>query len=577
VGRLAKTLRVSRHSISHMFMLPRGQCDARVQRGGGYVFTRMIRQHMVTRWACNRFRSLFLIGRSIGTRVPAMTSQRSWRTGAAALLAMLITSIAAPHLRAQGIPHDSTLGARPDTGAGMNMDMSTPMSMSPAPLGIAVQRTGSGTSWQPDATPMRASQSMIGGWDVMLHGVAFLQYDHQGSQRGANQLGSVNWGMIQAGHSLANGTLNLRGMISAEPFTVGGRGYPLLLQSGEAYRGQPLHDRQHPHDLFMEIAGLYDRALGKNLALSLYLAPVGEPAVGPVAFPHRASASNNPFAPLGHHWQDATHISFGVITTGIYTRTLKLEGSIFNGREPDDVRTNFDFKGRSLDSYAARLTVNPNANLSLSGSYAYLKSPEQLDPLESVHRIVASAMYSRSFRETGYWASTFVYGANRHAGESGITNSVLVESNLDLDNRNAIFGRAELVQKSSGDLVIEPEVVFAPTASTSVVQQPRLAATMDARQFNVGEISLGYVRELTRLYGGSVGIGITGAINIIPSSLEHVYGSRTPMGGAIFLRVRPGLMSGHKHTTAERASPMHGMHDTHDTGSADRNEEDGIR
>src|SRR6185437_9992593 len=223
-------------------------------------------------------------------------------------------------------------------------------------------------------------------WDVMLHGVAFLQYDDQGSKRGDRQLGSVNWGMLMAGHDLAGGRLGLRGMVSADPFTVGARGYPLLLQSGESYRGKPLFDRQHPHDLFMEIAALYDHAIGNNAAVSLYVAPVGEPAIGPVAFPHRPSAMNDPLAPIGHHWQDATHIAFGVLTAGLFTHSVKVEGSLFNGREPDENRTNFDYRGRSLDSYAGRVTWNPAGQWSVAGSYAYLKSPETTHPEESMHR-----------------------------------------------------------------------------------------------------------------------------------------------------------------------------------------------
>jgi hypothetical protein len=431
------------------------------------------------------------------------------------------------------------------TMAHMGGDTAATMPMSSAPLGLAMQRTGSGTSWQPDASPMRAAQHRLGGWDLMLHGVAFLQYDDQGSSRGDRQFGSVNWGMISASHVLAGGTLTLLGMGSAEPLTVTGRGYPLLLQSGEVYQGQPLHDRQHPHDLFMELAALYDHAVTRNLAVSLYVAPVGEPAIGPVAFPHRPSAANNLLAPLGHHWQDATHVSFGVITAGVYTRSIKLEGSIFNGREPDEIRTNFDYRGRSLDSYAGRLTVNPDEHWSLSGSYAYLASPEQLDPSRSVHRIAASAMYGREFGTSGNWASTLLYGANRETGEPGLSNSVLGETNIEMDSLNSIFGRAEFARKSAGDLD-----VALPTPDPA-----------DRPEFDVSEITLGYVRELASYRGGSLGIGVAGTLNVIPQALQFVYGSRTPVGGVIFLRIRPGLMSMDMHTTDKPKMPMHDMPD----------------
>src|SRR6266851_5420297 len=160
-------------------------------------------------------------------------------------------------------------------------------------LGIPLTRSGSGTSWLPDAAPMHAHHMMLSGWELMAHGVAFLQYDRQTGTRGSDQFGSVNWGMLMASHDLEGGRLHLRGMVSLEPFTIGARGYPLLLQSGEAYHGAPLVDRQHPHDLFMEIAAQYDHAITHDLALSLYAAPVGEPALGPAAFPHRPSAAND--------------------------------------------------------------------------------------------------------------------------------------------------------------------------------------------------------------------------------------------------------------------------------------------
>lgn len=445
----------------------------------------------------------------------------------------------------------------------MPMAMPMPMPMAAGPLGISMQRMGSGTSWVPDATPMYASHSMLGDWELMLHGVAFLQYDDQGSRRGDKQFGSVNWGMLMASHDLAGGRLDLRAMMSAEAFTVGSRGYPLLLQSGEAYHGQPLHDRQHPHDLFMELAALYDHAIGNNLALSLYVAPVGEPAIGPVAFPHRPSASSDPLAPIGHHWQDATHISFGVITAGLYTRTLKIEGSIFNGREPDEIRTNFDYKGRSLDSYAGRITANPTDNWSLSGSYAYLKSPEQLNPEQSVHRVVASALYGRSFGASGDWASSLIYGANKHAGQTRLSNSALAESNLELDDRNTIFGRVEFVQKSAEDLALtEGATPPHPITRVSGDQLP-IVNGANPTQFNVGELTLGYVREILKVYGGSLGLGAAGTLDVVPSGLQPAYGTRTPLGATIFLRLRPGRMHMNMGGKRKGMHKMPGMPDMH--------------
>ena len=426
------------------------------------------------------------------------------------------------------------------------------MRMSSVPLGIPMQRMGSGTSWLPDVTTMHAAHEMLGAWDVMLHGVAFLQYDDQGTRRGDRQLGSVNWGMLMAGHDLAGGRLGLRGMVSAEPFTVGSRGYPLLLQSGESYHGQSLYDRQHPHDLFMEIAALYDHAIGDNAAVSLYVAPVGEPAIGPVAFPHRPSAANDPLAPIGHHWQDATHISFGVLTGGIYTRTVRLEASIFNGREPDETRTNFDYKGRSLDSYAGRITVNPTASWSISGSYAYLRSPEQLHPDEALHRVSASVLHELHFGTSGDWASALIYGANKHSGQTSLSNSVLAESNVGFDRSNSVFARAEFVQKGPEDLPT-PGVIGPVTSLAQGTSTPAMAITQSAAaiQYDVGEVTLGYVREIASVYGGSLGLGAAGTVNMVPSALRNTYGTRTPAGATVFLRLRPGAMH------AAAAAPAH--------------------
>lgn len=391
------------------------------------------------------------------------------------------------------------------------------------PLGIPMERTGSGTSWLPDDSPMHADHIPDGKWELMLHGVAFTMYDKQGSRRGDEQFSSVNWGMLMATRELGGGRLQLRGMLSAEPWTVGGRGYPLVLQTGETFQGQPLHDRQHPHDLFMELAGLYEHAVSDRVGISLYVAPVGEPAVGPVAYPHRPSAMNDPMAPLGHHWQDATHITFGVLTAGVFTHSLRLEGSIFNGREPDENRTNFDYKGRSLDSYAGRLTWNPSSHWSLSGSYAYITSPEAIRPDESLHRINASIMNGHTFGQHGELATTFAFGGNRHAGTNHMEPSYLLESNLELGGAHSVFGRAEYVQKGAGDLVL------GPTGPTG--------------EFNIGSLVGGYVYEFDRAGNVRTGIGGRASINFVPSALEPYYGSRTPRGLAVYVRFRPQRMS----------------------------------
>lgn len=390
-------------------------------------------------------------------------------------------------------------------------------SMMTETLGLPMNRVGSGTAWQPDSTPMYAAHLMADGWTLMGHGLVFGGYDYQGSRRGGGQAFSTNWFMMMAQHELLGGEFGARLMMSLEPWTLGGQGYPLLLQSGEAYRGLPLHDRQHPHDLFMEMAATYTHAITKDLAFELYGGPVGEPALGPVAFPHRESAAADPFAPLSHHWMDSTHVSFGVLTAGLFTRYVKLEASWFNGREPDENRWDFDF--RRMDSFSTRLNVNPTRDLSLQVSYGFLKSPEQLEPRISVHRVTASATYNRALASGGNWATTAAWG--RNIGSSGKpTDALLLESNLDLDTRNVVFGRAEYVRKTSEDLDVPvPGAVF-----------------------NLGAISFGYLRDFQLANAVSIAPGVMLTLNLIDGRVSSFYRSQTPVGVAAFIRLRPPLM-----------------------------------
>jgi len=451
-----------------------------------------------------------------------------------------------PLLHAQEFPHK---GQHPPPAAdsmavmdSMVMDSirrdTMGITMPERPLGIPMTRMGSGTTWLPDASAMRAWHFNAGGWMLMVHGDAFLQYDNQGGPRGADQFGSINWGMLMAMREIGGGTLHLHGMMSAEPLTIGAGGYPLLLQSGETYQGVPLHDRQHPHDLFMELSALYERPIARGLGFMFYAAPVGEPAIGPVAYMHRPSALNDLFAPLAHHWTDATHITYGVLTAGLFTRHIKVEGTLFNGREPDEDRYDFDF--HALDSYGARLSVNPTPHWALMASYGYLKEPEALHPEENQHRVGASVLHTVRLRRQGEWASALVYGANKHVEPPGINgtweHSIMAESNLQLDPRNSIFGRLEYVRKTGEDL--------------------SLAEPLSAQEFDIGTLSLGYIREFAGYRGATFGIGGRGAINLVPAALEDTYGSRTPVGVAVFFRVRPSLLEGAHSTDSE----MHRQH-----------------
>ena len=418
----------------------------------------------------------------------------------------------APAVRAQEHPHEHHHGA----------GESPPPAAESEPLSLPHAREGSGTSWMPDSSPTYAHHFMAGDWMLMLHYSVLVGYDDQWSDRGSRRFTSENWVMGMASHALAGGQLTLRGMFSLEPATMGGAtAFPLLLQTGETYGGQPLHDRQHPHDLFMETAAIYQRPLGATFGLELYAAASGEPALGPTAFMHRVSGMNDPFPPIGHHWQDSTHITFGVLTAGIYTRWLKLEGSLFHGREPDEDRWDFDFG--ALDSWSVRLSANPTERTSFQVSYGYLHSPEALLPDENLHRVTASGMYVAPMLSEGTLAVTALWGRNLEEGHG--SDSALLETTLDLDGRNVPFLRLEYVQKSGQDLVVSGD----PDA-----------------KYDVFQAQLGYLHRFT---GGPV-VPLVGAavdLGLIPGSLEAAYGTRAPVGAFVFIGLQPPRAGEHHH------------------------------
>jgi hypothetical protein len=475
-----------------------------------------------------------------------MFSSTPWIAGGCGFALVLSFAIAEPlvaQLATQDTSHKKGTMQMPMTMPGMNHHSADDMMIGPA--GVSMERMGSGTTWIPDAVTLPSRRRMLGSWMVMTHGFVFAQYDKQSGERGDDQLGSLNWAMLMATRDFSGGRFQARTMLSVDPFTVTNRGYPLLLQTGEAYKGQPLHDRQHPHDFWMELGALYQREINKRLAWSIYAAPSGEPALGPVAFMHRPSAMDNPAAPLSHHWQDATHVSFGVLTGGVYSQKWQLEGSAFNGREPDDNRWNFD--PIKLDSYSGRLTVNPAAHWSLAGGYGYLKSPEALRPDESMHRVTASALHGARLGGDGQSASSFIWGANRHSTQPGWSNAFLAESEAILDRRNTVFGRTEIVQKSAADLVVDSPVIL-----RSGAMLPGFPAS---RSFNVGVLQLGYIREVARTRWATIGLGAAGALNFVPAALESYYGSRNPTGMFVFVRMRPF----HSSRASTRMDDMGGM------------------
>ena len=256
-----------------------------------------------------------------------------------------------------------------------------------------MQRESSGTAWQPDTTEHMGLHEMSGDWTLMAHGVLNLVYDHQSGPRGADKAFASGMLMGMARRPLGEGTLQFRASLSPDPI-MGASGYPLLLASGETANGRDrLIDRQHPHDLFMELSASVSQNIGMKSSVFVYAGLPGEPAFGPPAFMHREAIMDSPEAPISHHWLDSTHISFGVLTAGLVLDRVKIEASRFNAREPDQHRWNIETG--PLDSTAVRVSWNPTAELALQGSWGHFKDPEQLEPGVDQKRWSASALYAR--------------------------------------------------------------------------------------------------------------------------------------------------------------------------------------
>ena len=359
-----------------------------------------------------------------------------------------------------------------------------------------------------------AHQAEAGPWTVTLHGNLFLQYIQEWApiHRGAHQFGSINWIMATAHRAAGGGRAGARAMFSLEPWTIPGCGYPDLLATGELCEGDGLHDRQHPHDLFMEVAGEYERPLFTGSALSwrLYGGPAGEPALGPTAFPHRASAASNPIAPISHHWLDATHISFGVVTAGLSASRWRVEASAFNGREPDEQRTGFDLA--PLDSFSGRVTIRPDPSFAIQVSAGRIEAAEQdfaNGPRYDITRVTASAQYER-----GRLAGTLAWGANTERGQQ--THAGLAEANVALGDGVA-FGRAELNSK--------------PSHALHIHEQPGAILT-------VGKLQGGYVRYAHAVHGMRMGLGGSVSVALVPPSIQPNYDG-PGFGLAVFAHVRP--------------------------------------
>jgi hypothetical protein len=411
--------------------------------------------------------------------------------------------------------------SKSDSMAGMQMDMDEESeSVVPSP------HSGSGTGWEASSVPSHEWMLMRGGWMVMAHGVIFAGYNHQGGPRGEGKAESVNWGMVMEQHKLGSGTILFREMFSAESLTSPHPGFPEVFQTGETYHGAPLIDHQHPHNLFAELSLLFTLPLSKKVSWELYGGPSAEPALGPVAYIHRTSASELPLAPLSHHLQDSTHTSFGVITTGLVIDRIRIEASAFNGREPNEQRWSIQLG--ALDSWSGRASIAPARNWTAQYSIGRLEHPEALEP-GSQWRQTASVEYNRPIAH-GNWATSVVWGRVHKVGSETNLNSYLLESTVNFKERNYAFTRMELVDKDE---------LFP------------LAASHPA--YRIGAYTFGGVRDLVQNHRWQLGLGADVTFYSKTSALDAAYGGR-PVSFQIFLRAGPGLsVRGHDHAGAKAA------------------------
>jgi hypothetical protein len=404
---------------------------------------------------------------------------------------------------------------------GMDMGGNDLITMHPETfLQEIIRHSGSGTSAEPDSTPVPMRMTAKGKWTLMFHANVFVLDEQQSSPRGGDKLFSTNWFMGMAQRPLGPGVFSARAMLSLEPATITGRQYPLLFQQGETAFGKPISDGQHPHNFFMEIAALYDLKLSKNALLSFYAAPMGDPAIGPTAYPHRASASEDPLAALGHHQEDSTHIAEDVLTVGATYRIVRMEASGFHGREPDENR--WDIGQGKIDSWSARLTMQPGKNWSGQYSYARIESPEALFPTENQERMTASIMYNRPIHN-GNWASSLIWGRTKSLEDNSKINSYALESTLRFLTVNHAWTRIESAERSNelllGENALPPNFTEQPIG-------------------RVQAYTLGYDRDFDLLPHLATALGAQVTVYGVGEKLKPLYGLH-PAGMALFLRVRP--------------------------------------
>ena len=476
----------------------------------------------------------------------------------AALLSLMLLTAPVSHAQTKqpsmpGMDMNASQMSMGNTPTKMDMNM---MKQPSTLIETELAHTNSGTSIEPASTPVSMIMKSYRGWMLMLHGTAFIADTQQqaasnpagpspetcdqldlpcptpANARGGDKLFSTNWIMPMAMRQLGPGQLTLRTMLSLEPATITAREYPELFQQGETAFGKPIIDGQHPHDFFMELAALYDIRLGEHYLLSFYAAPIGDPAIGPTAYPHRLSASEDPIAALGHHQEDSTHIAFNVLTGGFTWRWLRFEESGFHGAEPTEQRWGFQPSpnGLAIDSYSSRITFSPAPNWTSQYSIAHIVSPEALYPGENQQRQTASIMYNRPLGTTaadgthsGNWSNTLLWGRTKSLTDNGIEDSYLLESLLNFRTRNYVWTRMENAGRSN-ELLIPPGSPLPPNFTESPLG-------------HVAAYTFGYDRDYRIIPHLLTAPGAQFTTYTTPSALVSTYGAH-PWGVVAFVRFR---------------------------------------
>ncbi|MGE3842747.1 MAG: hypothetical protein AB7I50_14315 [Vicinamibacterales bacterium] len=400
-----------------------------------------------------------------------------------------------------------------------------------APM-LTPTRDSVGTSWLPEVTPMYGLHRAWRGWDVRLDGLVFVQAIYEPRERhrtggvATRQASSVNWLMVGARRTVAaGGRVGMRAMLSADALTMSDCGAIGFLATGEVCEGDTVHDRQQPHDLFMELAADIEHPLRGSWNWQLYAGLAGDPALGPPGYQHRASAMSNPVAPVAHHWLDSTQVTFGVVTVAVHNRRWKAESSFFKGRSPDERRTDLDLG--AFDSASARLSFLPSPHWALQVSAARLRDVSTDFPLRSpqrLTRVTASAIRHVTVGGGGLWATTVAMGVNRatEVATSGLlgatTAAALLESSVSWSRRHTAFFRAEVADMPAHHL-------HAHEYGTSALP--------------VWKVQIGYSHQL-RTSGAIVpGIGGSAALSVLPPELAPRYYGRIAPSVGVFFTLQP--------------------------------------